>query len=93
MEHLKTVIELIKESNFKEANQICFDALYAKIEEKLNEKATTVKEGESLDAVDKKELKGKHKDRDDKDIDNDGDVDSSDKYLLKKEKSRKRTEA
>ena len=35
----------------------------------------------TLDKVDKKELKGKHKDRKDKDIDNDGDVDGSDKYL------------
>ena len=41
----------------------------------------------SLDPVDKKELKGKHKDRTDKDIDNDGDVDSSDKYLHKKRKA------
>ena len=41
----------------------------------------------SLDPVDKKELKGKHKDRADKDIDNDGDVDSSDKYLHKKRKA------
>ena len=30
----------------------------------------------TLDPVNKKELKGKHKDRKDKDIDNDGDVDS-----------------
>jgi len=35
----------------------------------------------SLDAVNPDELKGKHKDRDDKDIDNDGDVDGSDKFL------------
>ena len=34
-----------------------------------------------LDAVNHKELKGKHADRKDKDIDNDGDVDKSDKYL------------
>jgi len=34
-----------------------------------------------LDAVNHKELKGKHADRKDKDIDNDGDVDGSDKYL------------
>jgi len=34
-----------------------------------------------LDPVDHKELKGKHADRKDKDIDNDGDVDGSDKYL------------
>jgi len=34
-----------------------------------------------LDPVDHKELKGKHSERKDKDIDNDGDVDKSDKYL------------
>jgi hypothetical protein len=34
-----------------------------------------------LDPVNHKELKGKHSDRKDKDIDNDGDVDKSDKYL------------
>merc|ERR1711871_726583 len=42
---------------------------------------------EALDAVNKKELKGKHKDRKDKDIDNDGDVDSTDKYLHKRRKA------
>ena len=36
---------------------------------------------EKMDPVDPKALKGKHKDRKDKDIDNDGDVDSSDEYL------------
>ena len=40
-----------------------------------------------MDPVDKDELKGKHSDRDDKDIDNDGDVDGSDKYLHKKRKA------
>jgi hypothetical protein len=34
-----------------------------------------------LDPVNHKELKGDHSDRKDKDIDNDGDVDNSDKYL------------
>jgi len=34
-----------------------------------------------LDKVNHGELKGKHSDRKDKDIDNDGDVDGSDKYL------------
>jgi len=34
-----------------------------------------------LDKVNHSELKGKHADRKDKDIDNDGDVDGSDKYL------------
>lgn len=42
---------------------------------------------EAMDPVDKKELKGKHKDRKDKDIDNDGDVDSSDEYLHKRRKA------
>ena len=37
-----------------------------------------------MDPVDKKALKGKFKARTDKDIDNDGDVDSSDEYLHKR---------
>ena len=39
------------------------------------------KQNEALDAVDDKEVDKKFKDRKDKDIDNDGDVDSSDEYL------------
>ena len=39
-----------------------------------------------LDPVNHKELKGKHAERKDKDIDNDGDVDKSDKYLLMRRK-------
>jgi hypothetical protein len=46
-----------------------------------------VYEKKTLDPVDHDELKGKHKDRKDKDIDNDGDVDSSDEYLHKKRKA------
>lgn len=42
---------------------------------------------EGLDPVNKKALKGKHKDRKDQDIDNDGDVDSSDQYLHKRRKA------
>ena len=41
----------------------------------------------SMDPVTKDALKGKHKDRKDQDIDNDGDVDSSDKYLHKRRKA------
>lgn len=37
-----------------------------------------------MDPVNPKALKGKFKDREDKDIDNDGDVDSSDEYLHKR---------
>lgn len=44
----------------------------------------------TLDKVDPEELEGDHEDRDDKDIDNDGDVDSSDEYLHKKRKAVKK---
>ena len=43
-----------------------------------------------LDAVDPKELKGKHSDREDADIDNDGDTDDSDEYLHKRRKAIKK---
>ena len=43
--------------------------------------------GKKLDPVNKKAVKKKFADRQDKDIDNDGDVDSSDKFLHKKRKA------
>lgn len=42
---------------------------------------------ESMDPVDQKALKGKFKDRDDKDINNDGKVNSSDEYLHNRRKA------
>ena len=42
---------------------------------------------EDMDAVNPKAVKKKFKDRKDKDIDNDGDVDSSDKFLHKRRKA------
>jgi hypothetical protein len=42
---------------------------------------------EAMDPVNKKELKGKHADRKDKDIDNDGVIGPSDKYLHKRRKA------
>lgn len=50
---------------------------YKKIAEALQQ----MDEKKKLDPVDDKELKGTHAQRKDKDIDNDGDVDSSDEYL------------
>ena len=44
-------------------------------------------DGDGLDAVQPKAVKKKFKDRKDKDIDNDGDVDGSDKFLHKKRKA------
>lgn len=43
-----------------------------------------------LDPVDKRELKDTHKDREDGDIDNDGDEDESDRYLHKRRKAIKK---
>ncbi len=57
-------------------------AIAAAWQEVIDEKAK-----KKLDPVDKDELDGTHADRDDKDIDNDGDVDSSDKFLHKKRKA------
>ena len=44
-------------------------------------------DGEGLDAVQPKAVKKKFKNRKDKDIDNDGDVDDSDKFLHKRRKA------
>jgi len=56
---------------------------------KLNETNKNDKsdDGEGLDAVQPKAVKKKFKDRKDKDIDNDGDTDSSDEYLHKRRKA------
>lgn len=48
---------------------------------KIAELWQQVAEKKAMDPVDQKALKGKHADRKDKDIDNDGDVDKSDEYL------------
>ena len=55
----------------------------------LDEDASNDKsdDGEGLDKVDPKAVKKKFKDRKDQDIDNDGDVDSTDKYLHKRRKA------
>ena len=60
------------------------NAAHCNSEDASNDKSD---DGEGLDKVDKKAVKKKFKDRKDKDIDNDGDVDSSDKFLHKKRKA------
>lgn len=54
---------------------------------KVAEAGCKTPKNEAMDPVDAKELKGKHKDRKDKDIDNDGDVDKSDEYLHNRRKA------
>lgn len=56
-------------------------------EAKKKEAEAKATKKEAMDPVDKSELKGKHKDRKDKDINNDGKVDSTDKYLHKRRKA------
>ena len=60
--------------------------------EKMRVAYQEVQEGKKkkLDPVDKDELKGDHEDRDDKDIDNDGDTDDADEYLHNRRKSIKK---
>lgn len=53
-------------------------------EDNTNDKSD---DGDGLDKVQPKAVKKKFKDRKDKDIDNDGDVDSSDEYLHKRRKA------
>ena len=55
-----------------------------KNEDNTNDKSD---DGEGMDKVQPKALKKKFKDRKDKDIDNDGDVDSSDEYIDNKRKA------
>lgn len=63
--------------------------LAAKIKDELGEDNSNDKsdDGEGMDKVQPKALKKKFADRKDKDIDNDGDTDSSDKFLHKKRKA------
>ena len=59
-------------------------ASHCNTEDNTNDKSD---DGDGLDKVQPKAVKKKFKDRKDKDIDNDGDVDSSDKFLHKKRKA------
>ena len=60
------------------------DGDYILDEDASNDKSD---DGEGMDKVDPKAVKKKFKDRKDQDIDNDGDVDSSDEYLHKRRRA------
>ena len=66
-----------------------YRSMYESKEEVLDETNKNDKsdDGEGLDAVQPKAVKKKFDNRKDKDIDNDGDVDSSDKFLHKRRKA------
>ena len=66
-----------------------YRSMYESKEEVLDETNKNDKsdDGDGLDAVQPKAVKKKFDDRKDKDIDNDGDVDDSDRYLHKRRKA------
>jgi len=72
----------VVESTSKDAEEVL--EAKAKNEDNTNDKSD---DGDGLDKVQPKAVKKKFKDRKDKDIDNDGDVDSSDEYLHKRRKA------
>jgi len=65
------------------------EAIKASIGGQINEtnKNNKSDDGEGMDAVQPKAVKKKFADRKDKDLDNDGDTDASDKYLHKRRKA------
>ena len=76
--------------NIFEAYKSMYEPKEEVLDEKVkNEDASNDKsdDGEGLDKVDPKAVKKKFKDRKDQDIDNDGDVDSSDEYLHKRRRA------
>ena len=79
MKYLKSKTDSIEESILQ-----MWEKAAKRTEDNTNDKSD---DGKGLDKVQPKAVKKKFKDRKDKDIDNDGDVDSSDKYLHKKRKA------
>ena len=62
-----------------------FDTKSGSLEESIRK--AVINEEPKMDKVNPDAVKKKFKDRKDKDIDNDGDVDSTDKYLHKRRKA------
>ena len=78
------VIDKTKWDQMKKKGWIQAEAAERVNETNKNDKSD---DGEGLDAVQPKAVKKKFKDRKDKDIDNDGDTDDSDKFLHKRRKA------
>ena len=80
-----------KSGSLERAVLDAINGVKTQIEEKKSVKETNKNDksddGEGMDKVQPKAVKKKFDDRKDKDIDNDGDVDSSDKFLHKKRKA------
>ena len=76
----------IKENSLESS---VYNILHGIQEKKIEETNKNDKsdDGEGMDAVQPKAVKKKFKDRKDKDIDNDGDVDDSDRFLHKRRKA------
>ena len=79
MKYLKSKPNSIEESILK-----MWEKAAKQAEDNTNDKSD---DGEGMDKVQPKALKKKFKDRKDKDIDNDGDVDDTDKYLHTRRKA------
>ena len=79
MKYLKSKKDSIEESILQ-----MWEKAAKRTEDNTNDKSD---DGKGLDKVQPKAVKKKFKNRKDKDIDNDGDVDASDKYLHKRRKA------
>lgn len=82
-EDLNAEIQAAQQGKIKSLVDTIIDTYY-KAETNKNDKSD---DGDGLDAVQPKAVKKKFKDRKDKDIDNDGDVDDSDRFLHKRRKA------
>ena len=84
---IKDLIKILSQRDIVTKNPPGMAKLPEEVEVKEDNTNNKSDDGDGLDKVQPKAVKKKFKDRKDKDIDNDGDVDSSDKFLHKKRKA------